>query len=84
MIVKNPTTETKIHYKMFKDGKHWAYAGITTLMFSTAILGVGTVVHADTATTPDSTSGSGTEQVTGSNAVTVTTQIGKTSSRERR
>ena len=77
MIVKDKEKtsqpiDTSLHYKMYKDGKHWVTAGITTLMFSGLILGTQTTAHADTAAT--STSGDGQAQATtGGNAVTQTT-----------
>ena len=77
MIVKDKEKtsqpiDTSVHYKMYKDGKHWVTAGITTLMFSGLILGTQTTAHADTAAT--STSGDGQAQATtGGNAVTQTT-----------
>ncbi|SJZ90113.1 DUF1542 domain-containing protein, partial [Fructilactobacillus lindneri] len=46
-------SENKMHYKMYKAGKHWMYSAITVTMFSVATLG-GTLllnnnhVHADT------------------------------------
>ena len=77
MIVKDKEKvsqpiDASLHYKMYKDGKHWVTAGITTLMFSGLILGTQTTAHADTATA--STSGNGQAQATtGGNAVTQTT-----------
>lgn len=77
MIVKDKEKtsqpiDTSLHYKMYKDGKHWVTAGITTLMFSGLILGTQTTAHADTTTA--STSGDGQAQATtGGNAVTQTT-----------
>ena len=77
MIVKDKEKvsqpiDASLHYKMYKDGKHWVTAGITTLMFSGLILGMQTTAHADTATA--STSGNGQAQATtGGNAVTQTT-----------
>ncbi|WP_347980875.1 LPXTG cell wall anchor domain-containing protein [Limosilactobacillus allomucosae] len=77
MIVKDKEKtsqpiDTSLHYKMYKDGKHWVTAGITTLMFSGLILGTQTTAHADTAAA--STSGDGQAQATtGGNAVTQTT-----------
>lgn len=76
MIVKDKektsqSIDTSLHYKMYKDGKHWVTAGITTLMFSGLILGTQTTAHADTAAT--STPGDGQAQATtGGNAVTQT------------
>lgn len=70
--VSQPIDASSLHYKMYKDGKHWVTAGITTLMFSGLILGTQTTAHADTATA--STSGNGQAQATtGGNAVTQTT-----------
>lgn len=49
--------EEKEHYKMYKDGKHWVAAKISTVagitLFSTMILGGGHVDHvsADTVST---------------------------------
>ena len=77
MIVKDKEKvsqpiDASLHYKMYKDGKHWVTAGITTLMFSGLILGTQTTAHADTANA--STSGNGQAQATtGGNAVTQTT-----------
>ncbi|MYV17733.1 KxYKxGKxW signal peptide domain-containing protein [Furfurilactobacillus milii] len=44
----------KLHYKMYKDGKHWVFAGIS-LLFGASIIGAGQVsAHADTSTNASS------------------------------
>ncbi|WP_203649289.1 MBG domain-containing protein [Secundilactobacillus yichangensis] len=42
-------SEQKVHYKMFKAGKNWLYAGIFMLSLGAGMLGIGgTVGHAET------------------------------------
>ncbi|WP_283680059.1 KxYKxGKxW signal peptide domain-containing protein [Lentilactobacillus sp. Marseille-Q4993] len=47
--------DTKIHYKMYKDGKKWVFAGLATLSMGASLLSFDQGVHADntqTSTTP--------------------------------
>lgn len=68
--------QTKQHYKMYKDGKHWVFAAITVVA-----VGLGTAVgqdmsaHADTAPSNDSAS----QTTTNSSATAGTTTVLKTS-----
>lgn len=41
----------KVHYKMYKDGKHWVVAGIATALLGGGLLGVQLNAQADTTTT---------------------------------
>ncbi|WP_419154678.1 KxYKxGKxW signal peptide domain-containing protein [Weissella bombi] len=36
-----------LHYKMYKDGKKWVFAGLTFFTFGAGVLGVSDSVHAD-------------------------------------
>lgn len=49
-------SEQKVHYKMFKAGKRWLYAGIFMLSMGAGMVGLGgNVAQADTTTETDST-----------------------------
>lgn len=41
-------TDRKVHYKMFKDGKHWVFAGLATTFFVTLPFLQTNTVQADT------------------------------------
>ncbi|QWS03445.1 LPXTG cell wall anchor domain-containing protein [Limosilactobacillus reuteri] len=76
MIVKQkskviPIEKSSTHYKMYKGGKLWLTAGITTLSMAGMMVAGGELqtVHADTATTANNTQ----QTATGGNAVTATT-----------
>ena len=59
--------ETKEHYKMYKDGKHWVTAKITTAgvaLFSTMVLGGLSMVHANA----DTVSNVNTSQIAPANS----------------
>ena len=45
---------SKTHYKMYKDGKHWCFMALTLAMFSLTVYGSQLTGHAATQTTDDS------------------------------
>lgn len=45
----------KIHYKMYKDGKKWIFAGLTVITVGTSLFTVDALVHADENTSMDKT-----------------------------
>lgn len=76
MIVKQkskviPIEKSSTHYKMYKGGKLWLTAGITTLSMAGMMVATGELqtAHADTTTTANNTQ----QTATGGNAVTATT-----------
>lgn len=76
MIVKQkskviPIEKSSTHYKMYKGGKLWLTAGITTLSMAGMMVATGELqtAHADTTTTANNTQ----QTTTGGNAVTATT-----------
>lgn len=76
MIVKQkskviPIEKSSTHYKMYKGGKLWLTAGITTLSMAGMMVAAGELqtAHADTTTTANNTQ----QTATGGNAVTATT-----------
>ena len=76
MIVKQkskviPIEKSSTHYKMYKGGKLWLTAGITTLSMAGMMIATGELqtAHADTTTTANNTQ----QTATGGNAVTTTT-----------
>ncbi|AMY14872.1 hypothetical protein ADV92_10235 [Limosilactobacillus reuteri] len=76
MIVKQkskviPIEKSSTHYKMYKGGKLWLTAGITTLSMAGMMVATGEwqTAHADTTTTANNTQ----QTATGGNAVTATT-----------
>ncbi|WP_323063319.1 KxYKxGKxW signal peptide domain-containing protein, partial [Limosilactobacillus reuteri] len=76
MIVKGkskviPIEKSSTHYKMYKGGKLWLTAGITTLSMAGMMVAAGELqtAHADTTTTANNTQ----QTATGGNAVTATT-----------
>ena len=76
MIVKQkskviPIEKSSTHYKMYKGGKLWLTAGITTLSMAGMMIATGELqtAHAATTTTANTTQ----QTATGGNAVTTTT-----------
>lgn len=66
-----PIEKSSTHYKMYKGGKLWLTAGITTLSMAGMMVAAGELqtAHADTTTTANNTQ----QTATGGNAVTATT-----------
>jgi len=66
-----PIEKSSTHYKMYKGGKLWLTAGITTLSMAGMMIAAGELqtAHADTTTTANNTQ----QTATGGNAVTATT-----------
>ncbi len=66
-----PIEKSSTHYKMYKGGKLWLTAGITTLSMAGMMVAAGELqtAHADTTTTANNTQ----QTATGGNAITATT-----------
>ena len=66
-----PIEKSSTHYKMYKGGKLWLTAGITTLSMAGMMIATGELqtAHADTTTTANNTQ----QTATGGNALTATT-----------
>ncbi|WP_171001842.1 MucBP domain-containing protein [Loigolactobacillus binensis] len=62
----NATSETKQHYKMYKAGKNWLFAGITLATFSAVLLSSNVTANAATDTTATVSADSDTASVTSS------------------
>ncbi|WP_125583849.1 leucine-rich repeat protein [Levilactobacillus cerevisiae] len=76
--------QTKQHYKMYKDGKHWVFAAITVAAVGLGtMMGQGAVAHADTTTVSAADSSSQTGAVAESTtAKSVTLTSGTTTTEE--